>query len=178
VEKNNERKKAESAFKNAAFIGYLVKKLKQQSKRQVGKTKIQKLVYLLTREGIADFDYSMHYYGPYSTKVAEELSIAEKAEIIQSRQNGENRGFFLSVDEEKEGKFEYLLKDDEMAGIDAIVDKFGRFDAKELSIISTYHFLNASSDLTQEELVIEIHKIKNYREQDIRRVLERAAILN
>src|SRR5208337_4905359 len=116
--KNEERQTAESAFENPALVGYLVKKLRQQSRQQIGKTKIQKIVYLLTRKNIVDFDYSMHYYGPYSPKVAEELSVAETAEIIRSQWD-EKKGFFLSKGK-KEEEFEYLLEASKRDGIDEI----------------------------------------------------------
>jgi len=68
-----------SMFKNSGLLGYLVKSLKQKyPDRQIGKTVIQKMMYLLSRNGIMDFEFSMYHYGPYSSEVAGELNFAER----------------------------------------------------------------------------------------------------
>ena len=47
-----------SIFREPALIGYLVKSLKRRhSDKQVGKTMIQKMVYLLVRRKVMAFKY-------------------------------------------------------------------------------------------------------------------------
>jgi uncharacterized protein len=171
---SDEEQGINEAYRYPAILGYLVKKL-GNSKRQIGKTKIQKLVYLLTRQRIVNFDYSMHYYGPYSPEVSDQLSLAESAEIIQSRWS-ENKGFFLKAGR-KEADYQHLLSENEMSEIDKIVSRYGTFDTKGLTIITTYLFLKDTRNLTEDALVNELQKIKKYRTQEIRQVLEQAKIL-
>jgi uncharacterized protein len=161
-------------YRYPAVLGYLVKKLGKKGK-QIGKTKIQKLVYLLTRENMVKFDYSMHYYGPYSSQVSDQLSLAESAGIIESRWR-EDKGFFLKVGSKEEPKYEHLLSEKDTREIDELVRRFGLFDTKELTIVTTYLFLRDSPDGPQNDLVEEIHKIKNYPPSDIVKTLRKAEI--
>lgn len=160
-------------YRYPAVLGYLVKKLGKKGK-QIGKTKIQKLVYLLTRQKMVNFDYSMHYYGPYSSQVSDQLSLAESAGIIQSRWR-EDKGFFLKAGS-KELKYEPILSEKDTREIDELVRRFGLFDTKELTIVTTYLFLQDSLDGAQEDLVEEIHKLKNYPPSDIVKTLRKAQI--
>ncbi len=172
--KEEERRGDESAFLYSAILGYLVKELAEKYPReQTGKTKIQKLIFLLSQKHIVDFDYSMHYYGPYSSQVSNELDFAESTKIIQS-QWVEDKGFFLKIGP-NEKKFEDLLNEGVKNEIHQIASEMGKFNAKELTIIATYHFLAEKHD-SKKDLIEEIHKMKSYPKKDIRRVLKEAAI--
>jgi|GEM_PF-573656 uncharacterized protein YwgA len=160
-------------FKYPAMIGYLVKALrdKHPEEEQIGKTKIQKILFLLTRKHIVDFDYSMHYYGPYSPEVSNELLVAETAGIIQSKWK-DDKGFFIEKGP-NEKKFEEEIEKDEISAIDEIVEVFGKYNAKKFTILATLLFLNDKKGFfSKEDLVEEVHRIKKYPVQDIREVLE------
>jgi uncharacterized protein YwgA len=69
----------ESIFRAAGLIGYLVKRLNEDNPdKQIGKTIVQKMMYLLSRKNIARFDFSMYHYGPYSSELSGEMSFAER----------------------------------------------------------------------------------------------------
>jgi uncharacterized protein YwgA len=173
--KEDERNGDESAFRYPAILGYLVKELLEKyPKVQIGKTKIQKLIFLLNREHIVDLDYSMHYYGPYSSQLSNELNFAESTQIIQSQWR-EDKGFFLKKGP-NEKRFENLITEDEKNQINQIASEFGKFSAKELTIIATYHFLEDTQESIN-DLVEEIHKMKNYPEPYIEQVLKEARII-
>jgi hypothetical protein len=57
-----------SIFKNPAVIGYLVKKMSEfYPGKQIGKTIVQKLIFLLVEKNIFYFRYSMFNYGHFSS---------------------------------------------------------------------------------------------------------------
>jgi len=77
-------------LKGPAIIYYLVKQLKEKyPDKQVGKTVIQKLMYLFESKSNGDFEFTMYHYGPYSSKVGEYVNIAEVLGLI--KQNGNQR---------------------------------------------------------------------------------------
>lgn len=166
----------ESIFKNPALIGYLVEKIRERyPDKQVGKTIIQKSMYLLTLSKVVDFDYSMYHYGPFSLEVAEELDFAQNAGIIQIEWVDE-KGYLIKATP-KLKEFYSLITDEEKKAIVDVVEKFGKFNAIELSIIATAFYLKYNFGVSDAELVDVIHKIKqNLSSEDIKNILKKAEI--
>lgn len=165
-----------SIFKNPTLIGYLVKKIRvEYPKRQVGKTIIQKMMYLLNRNDVVDFDYSMYHYGPYSSEVSGELNFAQNTGIIQVKWI-DDKGYFIESTS-KLKKFEKLITGGEKRAIDEIVERFGSFNAIELSIIATAFFLKDNFGVPNTELVNVIHQIKqDHTIEYIESILRKAGI--
>lgn len=166
----------ESIFKNPALIGYLVKRIKDKyPKRQVGKTIVQKMMYLLNRKDVIDFDYSMYHYGPYSSEVSGELNFAENSDIVQAKWIND-KGYFIEATS-KLKKFEKLITEGEKKAIDEIVERFGSYNAIELSIIATGFFLKDNFGVGDTELVNVIHQFKqDHTIEFIESILRRAGI--
>lgn len=166
-----------SIFKNPALIGCLVKKINEKyPEKQVGKTIIQKNMYLLTRSKIVDFDYSMYHYGPFSSEVSGELNFAENAGIIQIKWVDE-KGYFITATS-KIKEFDSLITDEEKKAIENIVEKFGDFKAIDISIMASAFFLKDNFGVSDAELVEVIHQIKqNHSSEYIKNVLQKATIL-
>lgn len=169
--------KWKSIFKNPALISYLVKKIRiEYPKRQVGKTIIQKMVYLLNRNDAVDFDYSMYHYGPYSSEVSGELNFAQNIGIVQVEWI-DDKGYFIESTA-KLKKFEKLITEEEKKAIDEIVERFGSFNAIELSIIATAFFLKDNFGVRDTELVTVIHRFKqDHSAEYIKKVLRKSGIL-
>lgn len=167
----------ESIFKNPALIGYLVEQIKKKyPKKQVGKTIIQKKMYLLTRLKIVDFDYTMYYYGPFSSEVSGELDFAQGAGIIQIKWV-DREGYFIEATP-KLKEFYSLITNEEKKAVEGIVEKFGDFNAIDMSIIATAFYLKDNFGVSDAELVEIIHKIKqNLSSEHIKNILEKARIL-
>ena len=129
-----------SIFKKPALIGYLVKALEsERSEKQIGKTVVQKMVFLLMQRGVVDFAYSMYHYGPYSSGVSTELNFAENSDIVEIEWI-ENRGYFIKPGDALEN-FEPLVTKAEKQEVDKIVKEFGGFTAEDLSLIATALYL-------------------------------------
>jgi uncharacterized protein YwgA len=143
----------ESIFKGPAFITHLVKTISEKyPDKQVGKTVIQKLLFLLTREGVVDFDYSMYHYGPYSAQAFIELNFAEDigaVEVVWVQ----NRGYFIKP---KDTSLERLLDEEEKAVINRIAEKYGTFNATELSIITTALFVRDYFGVVDDEEIVQV----------------------
>lgn len=166
-----------SIFKYPALIGFLVKRLnKKYPGKQIGKTVVQKLMYLLTRNGIADFKYSMYHYGPYSAQVSYELGSARDSSIVTINWV-DNKGYFIKPGPNL-ARFESLVNDDERRAIDDLVKEFGEFNAIELSIIATALFLEDNFNVPKERLVSAMQRAKpNYEEESIINTLRKGKII-
>jgi len=131
----------DSIFRLPVLIGYLVKQLKAKyPEKQVGKTVVQKMVYLFTLKNTnVNLNYSMYHYGPYSSEVSSEMNFAEISGLIKMKWVN-SQGYDI---EPADGlrKLEFLLEEQEMREISNIVDRFGQYNAVELSIIATACFL-------------------------------------
>src|SRR5574341_1495166 len=171
-------KNYESIFKNPALIGYLVEKtVAKYPKKQVGKTVIQKMMYLLARNNVVDFDYSMYHYGPYSAEVSGELNFAENTGIVQIKWV-EDKGYFIETTS-KFKKFEYLIAEREKHAIDEIIKRFGNFNAIELSMIATAFFLKDNFGVNDTNLIAVVHQVKQNHSIDyIKSVLQKGGILS
>ena len=166
-----------SIFKKPALIGYLVKTLKKRyPNKQIGKTVIQKLTYILNRKEITDFHYSLYHYGPYSFQVSEELQFAEDIGIVSVKWMRDKGYFIDATDKLKE--FENLLTDAEKEIIEKIANKYGKFNAVELSIIATALYLKDELHVPDNQLIDYIRRLKpNYSKEFIKDVLQKAEIL-
>lgn len=170
--------KSKSIFKNPMLIGYLVKRIRvKYPRKQVGKTIIQKMMYLLNRDGVVDFDYSMYHYGPYSSALSSELNFAENTDIVQVKWI-DDKGYFIGTTAARLKKFEKLVTEGEKQAIDEIVERFGSFTAIELSIIATAFFLKDNFGVSNSKLVTVIHQIKqDHSVEYIESILRKAGIL-
>jgi uncharacterized protein YwgA len=163
----------------AAIVCFFVKKLEERDDSiPIGKARLQKLMYLLQKEIEEDFEYSFYYYGPFSIAVAQYIDYAELHSALDIQYNPDT-GFSISTREEQ-SKFLALLSDIERKAIEKIVEKYHNFNAKELSIIATYLFLKEKFKIENEEKLLQaIKSLKpNYSEEEIKKVLSRASLLN
>jgi len=167
----------ESIFRYPAIISFLVRQLHERyPDKQIGKTLIQKMVYLLTRKGIVNFDYSMYHYGPYSAEAAAELNFAENNNIIKVKWVG-GKGYFLEPTDES-NKFDMLILDPEKQVIDKLVEEYGDFTAVDLSIIATAYFIMDNFEEPEASLVETIHNIKpKYSADYIKEVLQKGGLI-
>lgn len=167
----------ESIFWEPALIGYLVKRLNEKYPgNQVGKTVVQKMMYLLTREGVSDFRYSMYHYGPYSSAVSGELNFAENSEIVDIDWIKE-KGYSIKPGTAL-NKFEDLLTEDDKEKVNEISDKFGNFNAGALSLIATALFLKDNYDVADDELPQLVHRLKEkYDVSHISKLLKEVGII-
>jgi uncharacterized protein YwgA len=141
-------------FHGPALIYYLVKKKSEKDpSAQVGKTVIQKLFYLLSRQGVGNFDYSLYHYGPYSSQVSSELNFAENIGALSANWVPD-RGYFISPVSSRQSLLRYL-EEKEKTAIDEVVRKYGNYNAGDLSVITTALFLKENFGINNQSSLID-----------------------
>ena len=161
------------------LITNLVKRIKDEHPdKSVGKTIIQKMIYLLSLEGIGDSHYSLHHYGPYSPQIADEIDYAEFNDFLSVKWIDE-QGYFIDVGNKFDLK-EHHLETDVEQKVKIIVDKYSNYNAKDLSFIATARYLQTNFNINDpKEIVLKIHLMKpKYSELEIKNVLEEAEVIS
>jgi uncharacterized protein YwgA len=160
-----------------AIIGYIVKKLPGITKNQIGKTTIQKLIYLLTRETRTGYHYSMYHYGPYSGELSFDLNMASDVHLIDIKWV-ESKGYDIKINPEKEEFITKNLEGESQVLIDDILTKYGNFNAVELSLVATAYYVLDNTDVnTDEGLVTVVSSIKPEYRDRVEKVLEKAHVI-
>ncbi|MBN2373598.1 DUF4065 domain-containing protein [bacterium] len=165
-----------SLFKNTALISNLVKKISDEyPEKQIGKTVIQKMVYFIARKGVIDFEYTLYHYGPYSAQTSSELNFAKLIGALNINWIRE-KGFFI---EPKNIPLEYDLKDKEKKGIEEVVKKYGKYNAQELSVITTALYIKDNFEFcNQNNLIDAVQSLKPQFKKDwIKSKLKEANVL-
>ncbi|EMR75022.1 hypothetical protein MBGDF03_00511 [Thermoplasmatales archaeon SCGC AB-540-F20] len=166
----------DSIFKNPALLAYLIKITRQiHPDIQIGKTVIQKLIFILSREIPTDFDYEMYHYGPYSNNLESELRFAEDSDMVEMDWD-EDKGYFIEAADGFD-KFEKLVTQKEREVIKIIVENYGDFKAKDLAIIATALYLKDKYGFKKEALPLAVHHFKDrYTVRQIERLLQESGI--
>jgi uncharacterized protein YwgA len=101
-----------------------------------GKKAFQKLFYLIEKAGVpTDLDFSMHYYGPYSFALADEMFELERAHVLQTSDGSVSAGVVpVSKDVERS-------LDEYRGTVDRILKQFGQRTGRDLELIATTHLV-------------------------------------
>jgi uncharacterized protein YwgA len=168
----------DSIFRDPALIGLLVKELhRKDPDKQIGKTVVQKMCYFLTLEGFTDFKYSMYHYGPYSSQVSGELGFAAASGIVNETWQSD-LGYFISPGP-KERNFEHLVSNEEKRAINRIIERYGKYNAIEMSIIATAIYHKKVFGVPNEKLPDVVHSLKKKQSlSQIRKLLCNENIIN
>lgn len=164
--------------KGAAFVWYLVKELRAKGVKQIGKTMVQKLMFLIAKEINEDFLYSMYHYGPYSFAVAQYIDYAEYLRAIKIEWRDEE-GFYIKPLKPKRAEFFSMLTENEKKTVKEIVEKYGKFNSRELSVITTAIYLKDNFEVKNiEEIIRIVNSLKpQYTKEQIPEILTRAEVL-
>jgi uncharacterized protein len=108
--------------------------------RIVGKTRLQKSAYFLEAAGVGDgFDFSYHYYGPYSEDLAVAAGDAEALGLIQTNWESSQAGLSYAVYAAVQPKKPEKTKRTERRG--EILQILDGYDALSLELAATAHYL-------------------------------------
>jgi len=155
-----------------SLIYFLVKKLKEKyPEKQIGKTAIQKLLFLLETKSDLDFDYTLYHYGPYSFQVSRYINLAEILGFIKVEWHPEIGYLIEPLQPDKNLLFG--IKEELLNLLEKIVDDYGKFTAQELSIIATAVYIKNKVGIKDlDELVDAVNRIKpKYQKEWIKKVL-------
>lgn len=109
--------------------------------RLVGKTRLQKTVYVLELAGVGfDFPFSYHYYGPYSEDLACAVLDAQVDGLIEENEETAQWGGRYSI---FEAKGDPKILDERRSAREALVKIAKSADPVELEIAATAAFLKS-----------------------------------
>lgn len=152
----------EIPWEKYALIADLIRRFDDQ-RVILGKTALQKIIFLLQRVFGFDCDYSytLYTYGPFCADVARDLDIVEGfsgAVIVHDLSYG---GYELRVgpatDDLRKRGADFL--EQVKGALDQLVNEYGRATVKELELRSTIIYL-ARPGRRNEELVSLVHQVK------------------
>jgi hypothetical protein len=147
-------------MKDQKAIVQVIEKLCKENK--LGKKAVQKYFYLIERKGI-DFslDYSIHYFGPYSSKLDNALTFFMHKEIINIDSTGITH--YISVLDSSNCEGQGLDKPDE-SEVDKVISIFSKYSAFDLEGIATTDYVATKiadmKELSDDEIVSGVMRIK------------------
>ncbi len=137
--------------------------------RTLGKKAVQKLMYLIERKGVdLELGYTIHFFGPYSSKLDNILHILQNEELIEINTQGVTHTISIK---DVDFNMKHLSKD-EKEKVAFVLDRFGNKTALELEGITTLDFVARSLEpkgkvkVKDEEIIKEVVRIKGQKFSD------------
>ena len=124
------------------IITFLVKKM-QENGYDLGKTKLQKLVYFMQESGIQmGLRYEIYHYGPYCFDLASSIDTLDATGVLKVTPDTTGYGYDIVTGPFAETK--NLRPEIERYGldIDNIIGKLGNCSSTDLEAMATIHFVN------------------------------------
>lgn len=149
------------------LLASLVEKMDERN-FTLGKTALQKLIYLLKMlfdSGI-DYDYELYIYGPYSRELAGDFEYLVAVDVIDSefKNNETYCGYNIrpgcKVKAAVEKAEDFIKAKNE--NLDQVIDNFGKMTAQELELKATILYLNREEGLKGSKIGKRIKDIKPY----------------
>ena len=124
-----------------------------------GKKMLQKLMYLIDRKGVnLELNYSIHFFGPYSSKLDEMIHLLESYDKLIIDTSGTTH-----IIHKGNVSIEGHLNEDDQEKIDFVLEHFSNKSAFDLEAITTLDYV-ANKMLkntdNEEEIIGKVQKIK------------------
>ena len=135
--------------------------------RDIGKTKIQKIVYFLQESVDVPLKYRfrMHYYGPYSDELDGNLSLTKSIGYIDIAPDPNGFGYHVTPVEDMECTSwqGYEISDDPEVcaltdGIDNAINILGQLDTPQIELYATIHLINGLRGNSSKEKTVQTVK--------------------
>ena len=152
----------EVSWERYAVIVEIVERFRAANFR-LGKTALQKMIFLLQRSFGVDCDYSftLYTYGPYSSDVARDLDVVAGLGGALVNYDPSFAGYEIhagSASADLRGRAAAFL-DEIGPKLDQLVADFGGYTAKELELRSTAVYLSKPGQ-TRADLIKQVHEVK------------------
>ncbi|RJQ48733.1 MAG: hypothetical protein C4538_03370 [Nitrospiraceae bacterium] len=134
-----------------AVISYLADKL--ESKTKLGKTALQKLIYLLQEAYNVPLEYNFkfHFYGPFSSRLSGDLDYVDYLKGVDVEYEQSTGGYYIKPGVQKENiinKGKDFLEEYRQQ-LDEAIENFGTSYASNLELLSTIVYV--SKEVEHEE---------------------------
>jgi len=104
-----------------------------------GKKALQKLIYLMERKGLnLGFNYSIHYYGPYSSDLDDAIHSLEMQGVIEIKYEGQTHKIVPTELLETEKN---IITTQESKIIDTVLKTYANMTAHELELLTTTDYV-------------------------------------
>lgn len=153
---------SEVSWQRYALIVEIVERFGTANFR-LGKTALQKMIFLLQRSlGVdCDYSYTLYTYGPYSSDVSRDLDVVAGLGGALVNYDFSFAGYEIHAgpaSAELRGRAAEFLAEIGPK-LDRLVADFGGYSAKELELRSTVVYLS-KPDQTRTELIKQVHEVK------------------
>lgn len=129
-------------------------------KAVLGKKKLQKLMYLMERKGVdLNLNYSIHFYGPYSSKLDNAIQVLAARGVITINTNRIMHEICVNDLSDVHDDF----REDEKSAIVFVLDNFSNETANDLEALTTLDFVAnniLSSNQADKDIIKEVERIK------------------
>jgi len=129
--------------------------LLKEAKEIKGRTKFQKIVYILKQKGI-DFDekFKYHFYGPYSPDLQLELEeLIDRKLIVENSSNP----FIYKLNNKIKNEIE---KDNTISEYANLITFLNKQDYKLLELVSTIYFIETNISKNKEIIIKKANSLK------------------
>jgi hypothetical protein len=143
-----ERNSLEAEDTAAALATHIVREIERMFPTlSMGRSRLQKMFYLLSREGDVSFSFDLFMNGPYSDSVEGALGLAvESGMLTATKENGRSS---ISARGGISGEVPAELREK----ADQSIRAYGFYDEADLAILTTAFFLEDHNRLEPDDLV-------------------------
>lgn len=140
-------------------VAYIIKRTNEIRDEKPGKKMLQKMVFLIKHKGIdLDYDYGLHFYGPYCVALDSETSSLSADGVILFDYSGCSH--LMSVNEEFTIQSE-KLSDEQEKRIDDLVIYFKKWTPSDLELLTTAMYVYEHlEDKSKSSVIKGVEKIK------------------
>ncbi len=132
-----------------------VLELLRRSKKKVGKTFIQKAVYVLQNwlGWNSDYKFKLHYYGPYSSDLSDDLNVLNELGLIEMIFNGHSYDISITAEGERFTGEHLENCMSNQTQIERAISLVGHDDVRNMELIGTVLYFaklsNNDSEITE-----------------------------
>jgi len=145
----------------------VILELLRRSKTRVGKTFIQKAIYVLQNwlGWNSDYKFKLHYYGPYSSDLSDDLNVLNELGLIEMFFDGHRYDIGITA-EGKQFTGEHLENCmSKQTLIERAISLVGQDDVRNMELIGTILYFSELSD-DESEIIQLVNTVKPHFHDD------------
>jgi len=159
-------------------VAYIIKSITDIRGSTPGKKTLQKMVFLIQQKGVKlNYEYGLHFYGPYCAELDNETSALSSDGIIQFDYSGYSHQMAI-----KDGYIvEPLLSQEQTNTVNEVINRFIKYSPSELELLTTAIYVYDNIGNKSIKNIIEgVKKIKGqkYSETQINNIIDDFSFFN
>ena len=161
----------ETVVNNTAYV---IEQINQITGHPPVKKALQKTVFLLEKKGVnLNFNYMLHFYGPYSAELDHETAELTSEGIVQFDYT--DHGHKMSISSDYKNRIKSDLPSNQLVTIQSVIERYKEQTPSDLELLTTaiyaYEHTNGKA---KAEIIRNVKKIKGekYNDQEIQWALD------